>query len=195
MVTHRTVRSPSGKKKTATHTSKTEMAMPSREFLATLAARVMKEDDSPKEAISRAWRLIKEAEILLQGQILEDISIAKRRKSQQQKTKTFKAALLQITSIKNRPDRAIPAFKKFLQGGCKKNGVKLDKSIETWVKTYLKYKADGITEAEIKKLKSLYEMAFPPNKKKLPSTPTLQLTRRRIIILGCPEVKEADKEE
>lgn len=142
------------------------MAMPSREFLATLAARVMKEDDSPKDAISRAWRLIKEAEILLQGQILEDISIAKRRKSQQQKPKTFKATLLQITSIKNRPDRAISAFKKFLQGVSKKNGVKLDNSIETWVKTYLEYKADGITEAEIKKLKSLYEMAFPPNKKK-----------------------------
>ena len=87
------------------------MAMPSLEFLATLAARVMKEEDSPKEAISRAWRLIKEADSLLRGQILEDISIAKRRKTQQQNSKTFNAALLQITS-KNRPDRAKTAFKK-----------------------------------------------------------------------------------
>jgi hypothetical protein len=193
MSTHPTVSSPSGKEDTAAHTSETEMAMHSREFLATLAARVMKEEDSPKEAISRAWRLIKEAENLLRGQILEDISIAKRRKAEQQNSKTFNAALLQITS-KNRADRAKSAFKKFLRGGSKKNGVKLDKSIETLVKNYGAYKKDGITEAEIKKLKSLYEMAFPPNKKKLPSTPTSQITRKREIILGCPEVKEADKE-
>ena len=194
MSTHRTVRSPSGKEDTATHTSETEMAMPSLEFLATLAARVMKEEDSPKEAISRAWKLIKEAETLLQGQILEDISIAKRRKAEQQNSKTFNAALLQITS-KNRPDRAINAFKKFLEGGSKKKGVKFNKSIKTLVKNYGAYEKDGITEAEIKKLKCLYETAFPPNKKKLPSTPTSQLTRKREIILGCPEVKEADKEE
>ena len=149
--------------------SGSEIKIPDRYFIATLAALIIKENDEPRRAVVRAWELIKEADELLKGKISKDIEEQKELHARLKKPEEIKSAIQQITS-EERDFRAQVKFERFWKGDCSPSGTGLNKQLE-WLKPLERYKEEGFTASQVKELKALYQKAFPTHKKKSSKSP------------------------